>query len=136
MPHPDKYAVGLLALGMAALGLLLALTALVIVCRHAHRVLPLRRSRTTYWLGMVVLLPLALAVCLLTPRGIGDVAVIASFGWEAFREGLRVVNRHGQLSDGRYLDVFWAAAFGACWFPIWFLFAIPVVAWHRHFNSR
>src|SRR5260370_41979023 len=112
MAHPDKYVVGLLGLGMAALGVLIALAVLVMVCLNAHRVLPRRRFRTTYWIGMAVLAPLALAACLLTPRVVGDVAVIASFGWDAYAEGLRVVNKHGQLSDGRYLSVFWAAAFG------------------------
>ena len=136
MAHPDKSVVGLLGLGMAALGVLIALAVLVLVGLNAHRVLPRHRSRTTYWIGLAVLAPLALAACLLTPRVVGDVAVIASFGWDAYAEGLRVINKHGQLSDGRYLGVFWAAAVGAWWFPIWFLFAIPVVAWHCHFNPR
>src|SRR5262249_56989512 len=94
------------------------LAVIVSVCRSAHPVWPARRSRTTYRIGMVVLVPLMLAGCILVPRFIGDVAVIASYGWEAHAEGLRVVDRHGQLSDGRYLGVFWAAAFGAGWFPI------------------
>ncbi len=136
MAPPDNDLVGLLGLAMAALGVPAALVVLVLVCRHAGRVLPRRRSRTTYWLGMAVLVPLALAACLLTPRALGDGAVIASFGWDAYAEGLRVVNKHGQLSDGRYLGVFWAAAFGAGWFPLWLLYGIPVAAWHCHFNPR
>jgi hypothetical protein len=134
MSHPDKWAVGPLGLGLAALGLLLDLVVLVLVCRNAYRVLPLRRSRPTYWIGMAVLVPAFLAAALLTPMVVGRVAVIASFGWEADAEGLRVVNKHGQLSDGRFLGVFWAAAFGAGWFPIWGLLTIPVVAWYTHFN--
>jgi hypothetical protein len=136
MSHPDKFVVGTLGLGMAALGLLIAFVALVIVCLNAHRVLPRSRSRRTYWIGMAVLIPLALAACLLTPRFIGNVAVIASFGWDAYADGLRVVNKHGQLSDGRYLGLFWAAAFGSWWFPACFLLSIPVVAWHFHFNPK
>ena len=79
MSHPDKYVVGLLGLGMAAVGLLLAFVVLI-VAAHAHRLLPGRRSRTTYWLGMALLGPLAIAACLVTPKVIADVAVIASFG--------------------------------------------------------
>ena len=136
MAHPDKSVVGLLGLGMAAFGTLIGLVVLVIVCLNAHRVLPRRRSRMTYWIGMAVLVPVAVAACLLTPKILGDAAVIASFGWDAYAEGLRVINKHGQLSDGRYLGVFWAAVFGAGWFPIWFLTAVPVVAWHCHLNPR
>jgi hypothetical protein len=134
MSHPDKWAVGPLGLGMAALGLLIDLAVLVLVMRNAYRVLPLRRSRRTYWIGMALLVPLFLAAALITPKVIGAIAVIASLGWDAYAEGLRVINKHGQLSDGRFLGIFWAAVFGAGWFPIWGLFTIPVVAWHCHFN--
>src|SRR5262245_48060006 len=134
MPHPEKYFVGLLGLGMAAVGLLLALVVLAIVAVHADLLLPRRRGRTTSWLGMALLVPLALVACLVTPKVIADAGVIASFGWDAYAEGLRVVNKHGQLSDGRYLNVFWAAARGGWLLPIWFLLGLPVVAWHRHFH--
>lgn len=135
MSHPENFAVGMLGLTMAAIGLLGDLVVLVWVCNNAYRVLPLRRTRPTYWLGMVLLVPLCLTTGpFVGPKFIGDAGVIASFGWDAYAEGLRVVNKHGQLSDGRFLGVFWAAAFGAGWFPLWGLFMIPAVAWHCHFN--
>src|SRR4051812_11263024 len=110
MSHPDKYLVGLLSLGMAAVGMLTIAGLALVACAKAHWVLPRNRSRTTYWVGMVVLAPLWLATFPLSPKVMGAVAVIASFGWDAYADGLRVAGKHGQLSDGRFLSVFWAAA--------------------------
>ena len=134
MSHPDKYAVGLLGLGMAALALLMGLGIAVFVCCNTHRFLPLRRSRTTYWIGMALMVPPWLATFPLAPKAMQALAVIASFGWDAYADGLRVISKHGQLSDGRFLGVFWAAAMGVGCVVLDFSWVIPVTAWHCHFN--
>jgi hypothetical protein len=136
MSHPDKYAVGLLGFGMMAVAFLGILALAVVACANAHRVLPGRRSRTTYWVGMAVMGPLALATFPLAPKAMQALAVIASFGWDAYAEGLRVVSKHGQLSDGRFLSVFWSAAVGVGCIALDFFWAIPITAWHCHFNPR
>jgi hypothetical protein len=134
MSHPGKYVVGPLGLGMTALGMLIVLGVLAVVALNAYRVLPLRRSRRTYWIGMTLLGPLTLAGILLSPQAVQALAVIASFGWDAYAEGLRVINKHGQLSDGRYLGVFWAAAMGGWVMPMAFMMCLPLTAWYMHYN--
>jgi hypothetical protein len=135
MSHPDKYVVGPLGLGMAALGVVLAFGVLAILALNSHRFLPLRRSRTTFWLGMAVLVPLACAgLPIFTSQAVQHLAVIASDGWDTYADGLRVINKHGQLSDGRFLSVFWAAAMGGGAFVISLFCVIPATVWYLHFN--
>src|SRR4051794_5174083 len=105
MSHPDKYAVGLLGLGMLFLALVIGLAVYVVAILNAHRVLPRRRSRLIFWLGMAVMAPLPLVSFPLAPELMHALAVIGSFGREAYDNGLRVVSKHGELSDGRFLSV-------------------------------
>jgi hypothetical protein len=134
MSHPDKYAVGLVAIGMGFVALILLITFSIIAFLNAYRVLPLRRSRTVFWIGMIVIVPAWLATFLVAPKFVHALAVVAEFGWDAYAEGLRVVNKHGLLSDGRFLSVFWAAASGVLILVLDFVWAIPVTAWYCHFN--
>jgi hypothetical protein len=136
MSHPDKYGVGLLGLGMGAAAFLIGLTVLVIALLYAHRVLPRSRSRLLYWSGIAVMVPIALATFPLAPKVMQALAVIASFGWDAYDGGLRVVGKHGQLSDGRFLSVFWTAATGVGCLVLDFFWFIPITVWYCHFNPR
>jgi hypothetical protein len=135
MTHPDTYAVGLLGLGMAALSVVLGFGVLAILQLNSHRFLPLRRSRTTYWVGMAVLVPVAFVGSPpVSSLAVQHLAVIASYGWDAYADGLRVINKHGELSDGRYLSVFWAAAMGGGMVSLTVASVIPVTVWYLHFN--
>jgi hypothetical protein len=136
MSHPDKYAVGLLGFGMMVVAFMSIFALAVIACMNAQRVVPQRRSRTTYWIGMTLMVPLALATFPLAPRAMQALAVITSFSWDAYAEGLRVVNKHGQLSDGRFLSVFWSAAMGVGCIVLDFFWVIPIGAWHCRFHPR
>lgn len=136
MSHPDKYAVGLLSLGMMFLSLVIGIVVLVVAFLHAHRVLPRRRSRLVFWLGMAVMVPLPLISFPLAPELMHALAVIGSFGWEAYENGLRVVSKHGELSDGRFLSVFWSAAMGIGILVLDFCWLIPITVWYCHFNPR
>ncbi len=134
MSHPDHYAVGLLGLGLGAVAFLGIFALTLLACHYAERVLPQRRSRTTYWLGMAVLALLCIATFPLAPKVMRAAAVIASFGWDAYAGGLRVVSKHGQLADGRFLGVFWTAAMGVGCLVLDFWWVIPATAWYVHFN--
>jgi hypothetical protein len=135
MSPPDSYVVGLLGLGMAALGVVLGFGVLAILVLNSHRFLPLRRSRATYWAGMAVLVPVAfVALPPVSAQVVQHLAVIASNGWDAYADGLRVINKHGELSNGRYLGVFWSAAMGGGMVSLIVASVIPVTVWYLHFN--
>lgn len=134
MTHPEPYAVGMLSLAMAAVGGLTAVALTVVAVLKSHRFLPAPRSRTIYWVGLALTLALPFAALLVTGKAMGDLAVIASFGWDAYAGGLRVVNKHGLLSDGRYLPVFWQAASGAGTVVILMFSLTPVTVWLLHFH--
>ena len=136
MGHPDHYAVGLLSFGMMVVAFVGGFVLTLLACAKAHRVLPARRRRATYWIGMALLASLCLATFPLAPKLMRALAVIASFGWDAYAGGLRVVNKHGLLSDGRFLSVFWAAATGVGCLVLDFFWVIPIAAWYCHFNPR
>jgi hypothetical protein len=136
MGHPDDVAVGLLGLAMGAVAFLGILALTVIACANAHRLLPARRSRAVYWIGMAVMVPLCLMTFPFAPRVMRAVAVVGEFGWDAYAGGLRVVDKHGVLSDGRFLSVFWTATMGVGCIVLDFWWVIPITAWHCHFNPR
>ena len=136
MRHPDSYLVGPLGLAMCGLAMLFTSRFAIALGFHAHRFLPTGRSRTTYWTGMVLMFPLAVTAFILSPTVFKALAVIASFGWNAYDGGLRVVNKHGQLSDGGYLNVFWAAVHGVGPVVVMMLGVVPVVVWYMHFHPR
>src|SRR5439155_21881406 len=120
---------------MAAVGTLSAFVVLALVAHNSSRFLPPPRSRTTYWVGMAVLVPLAVAgIPLFTSGLVQHLAVISSYGLDAYVGGLHVIDKHGQLSDGRYRSVFWAAAMGGGAFAMSLFAVIPVTAWYLHFN--
>ncbi|MBO0698618.1 MAG: hypothetical protein J2P46_09505, partial [Zavarzinella sp.] len=93
-------------------------------------------SRTLYWAGLLVIVPLGLATMPTAPKVMRAVTVIASFGWDAYAGGLRVVSKHGELSDGRFLSTFWSAATGVGSIVLEFVWVIPVLAWHYRFRPR
>ena len=134
MRHPDSNLVGLLFLAMVAVGALAAIIVCVTLGIKSYRFLPLRRSRTTFWIGMILTSVFALAALLVAGWSMRTLAVIASCGWDAYDGGLRVVNKHGLLSDGRYLGIFWHAATGAGTAMIMFSAIIPAVVWWGHYN--
>jgi hypothetical protein len=134
--HPDKNIVGLVGLGMETVAFLGIFVLAVLASMKAGSGSPRRRSRTTYWIGMCVMVPLALATFPLAPKAMQALAVIASFGWDSYAEGLHVVNKHGLLSDGRFLGIFWSAATGVGCIVLDFFWVIPIAAWHYHFNPR
>jgi hypothetical protein len=136
MGHPDDVAVGLLGLAMAAVAFLGILAFTVIACAKAHRLLPERRSRAVYWIGMAVMVPLCLVTFPIAPLVMQALAVIGEFGWDAYAGGLRVVDKHGLLSDGQFLSVFWTAAMGIGCIVLDFWWVIPITVWHCHFNPR
>jgi hypothetical protein len=134
MTHPDSYLVGMLSLGMVAVGVPTVVVLILILGLNSYRFLPLRRSRSTFWLGLVVLAPLTVPAVPLSAEAVKALAVIASFGWDAYESGLHVVNKRGQLSDGRYLGVFWAAAMGGMTVTLAALWIMPLVVWCLHFS--
>jgi hypothetical protein len=136
MSHPDKFAVGLLSLGMGMIAFFGIFALSVIASMKAGSASTHPRSRTIYWIGMTVMVPLALATFPLAPKVMKALAVIASFGWDAYADGLRVVNKHGLLSDGRFLGVFWSAAMGVGCIILDFIWTIPIAAWHYYFHPR
>ena len=135
MPHPEHATVGLLWFALAAVGTLFALAMGWMFWLNTARFLPSRRSRTAYWAGVaffaLVILP---TVRFTTTEGSKAVAVIASRGWDAYSDGLRVVDKYGQLSDGRYLSGFWTAAIFAMMWTMILLIIFVVVGWHMHFH--
>jgi hypothetical protein len=136
MTHPDSYSVGLLGLAMFAVGVLTVGTLTIVAGLKSHRFLPLYRSRTLFWIGMPFMIAFALATLLVAATAMQALAVIASFGWDAYVDGLRVINKHGELSSGGYLGVFWAAASGAGTVLIMILGVIPVTVWVLHFHRN
>lgn len=125
----------MLGLSMAGVGMLLWLIVIGILSFTAYRFLPLRRSRSTFWLGMTVLVPLACAGMPFFPSyAMQALAVIEMHGWDAYSEGLRVINKHGQLSDGSYISVFWAAAMGGGAFVLSGFCMIPLTTWCMHYH--
>jgi hypothetical protein len=134
MTHPESNVVGLLSLAMAAVGGLTWLVVMFALFLHSHRFLPPRCSRTTYWVGVALTFALALAALLVTGRAMGDLAVIADLGPDAYAGGLRVADKHGLLSNGRRLGVFWQAAQGAGTVVILLFSMLPLTVWVTHFN--
>ena len=132
--HPESFAVGMLSLGMAAVGCVIVVAFTAVAGLNAHRFLPSPRARTVYWVGLVLTLALPFAALLFTGEALGDVAVIASFGRDAYDGGLRVVNKHGLLSDGRFLPAFSQAAAVAGTVVILVLSMAPVAVWVTHFH--
>src|SRR5687768_15923795 len=132
--HPEPYAVGMLSLAMVAVGGLTALAVAAVAVLNSHRFLPPPRSRTIYWVGLALTLALPFAALLVTGAALADLAVIASFGWDAYAGGLRVVNKHGLLSDGRYLPVCWQAAAVGGTVVILMFSLTPVTVWLLHFH--
>jgi len=53
---------------------------------------------------------------------------------KGYTDGVRVVNKHGLLTNGQYLGVFWTAAIGGWILPGMMLLLSPMVAWYVHFN--
>jgi hypothetical protein len=134
MMHPDSFAVGILSVAMAAVGCVIVVAFTGVACLNAHRFVPSPRARTVYWVGLALTLSLTFAALLFTGKALGDLAVIASFGWDAYAGGLRVVNKHGLLSDGRFVPVFWQAASGAGTVVLLMFSMAPVVVWVTHFH--
>ncbi len=125
----------MLGLSMAGVGMLLWLVVIGILSLTAYRFLPLRRSRSTFWLGMAVLVPFAcLGIPFFTSYAVQALAVIDMHGWDAYDQGLRVINKHGQLSDGSYLSVFWSAAMGGGAFVLSGFCVIPLTTWCMHYH--
>jgi hypothetical protein len=133
MTHPEPYAVGMLSLAMAAVGCVIVVALTAVACRNAHRFLPSPRARTVFWVGLALTLPLPFAA-LFTGEALRDLAVIPSFGWDAYAGGLRIVTKHGLLSDGRYLPVFWQAACGAGTVVLLTFSMTPLTVWCLHFH--
>jgi hypothetical protein len=134
MTHPEPYAVGMLSLAMAAVGCVVVVAFTAVACLNAHHFLPSPRARTVYWVGLALTLPLPFAALLFTGEALGNLAVIASFGRDAYDGGLRVVNKHGLLSDGRFLPVFWQAAGGAGTVVLLMFSMTPLTVWCLHFH--
>lgn len=134
MAHPEHAAVGLLTLALVAAGTLLAVAVGMALWLYSDRVFHLRRSRAVYWVGVAVLAPIVVASVPLAAAASKAVAVVGFAGWDAYSNGLRVISKHGQLSDGRYLSVFWAAVLGAVLWTTLVLIAGVASAWHLHFH--
>lgn len=133
MRHPEPYAVGMLTLAMAAVGCVIVVVFTAVACLKAHRFLPSLRARTVYWVGLALTLPLPF-VALFMGEALRNLAVIPSFGWDAYAGGLRIVTKHGLLSDGRYLPVFWQAACGAGTVVLVVFSMTPLMVWCLHFH--
>ena len=134
MTHPDSYLVGPLGLGMVAVGWVAAFVLAIFIGSRIERVRPVRRSRLPCWGGLAVLFPVAAFV--LSSYAFKALAVIASFGQDAYAGGLRVVNEHGQLSDGTFLGVFWAAVIGVGPVLVMIFSTVPLLVWYKHFHRR
>ena len=135
MPHPEHAIVGLLSVALAGVGTLFALAAGWTFWLNTSRILPSQRSRSAYWVGVtffaLVILP---SVGFATIEASKAVPVIASFGWDAYSDGLRVVNKHGLLSDGRYLSAFWTAAIVPMMWTTILVHIFVAMGWHMHFH--
>jgi hypothetical protein len=136
MTHPDSYIVGMLGLAVFAVGAITIMTGAAVTGLQSHRFLPLYRSRTLFWIGMPVLLALPLAILLVAARAMQALAVIASFGWDAYADGVRVINKHGELSSGGHVSAFWAAAIGAGTVLLMLLAVVPLTVWVLHFHRN
>lgn len=136
MTHPDSYIVGMLGLAMFAVGAITIMTATAVVGLRSHRFLPLYRSRILFWIGMPVLVALPLAVLLVAARAMQALAVIESFGWDAYADGVRVISKHGELSSGGHVSAFWAAAMGAGTVLLMLLALVPLTVWVLHFHRN
>ena len=134
MRHPEYATVGLLSLALAAVGTLSALALGMVFWRNTARLLPSRRSSIAYWVGVAFFASVVLPAAPLTIEASKAVAVIASFGWDAHSDGLRVVNKDGLLSDGRYLSAFWTAAIVPMVWTTILLIVFLAAGWHMHFH--
>ena len=135
MTHADKYGVGLLSMGLMVAGVLIVMILLTVLILTRHRFMPRTRSQTVYWIGAAIMWPLMIAALPLASFASWHLVVIADFGWDAYAHGLRLVNKHGLLNDGRFLSTFWAAAWGAGLITFYVLTVIPFTLWHLHFRS-
>ena len=88
MTHPEANAVGVLSVALAAVGCVIVAAFAAVACRNAHRFLPSPRARTVYWVGLALTLPLPF-VALFMGEALRNLAVIPSFGWDAYAGGLR-----------------------------------------------
>jgi hypothetical protein len=134
MTHPDKYSVGLLSMGLMVVGFVCVIVLFVVLILNSHRFMPRTRSQTVYWIGTAVMWPLMIAAWPLASFAAWHLVVIADCGWEAYADGLRLVNKHGLLSNGRFLSTFWAAAYGPAIMTFDLLTVIPFTLWHAHFR--
>lgn len=132
--HPDKYGVGMLSMGLAVICFLFVIVLLSLLILTRHRFMPRTRSQKVFWIGNAVMWPLAIASWPLASWAAWHLVVIADYGWDAYANGLRLVNKHGLLSDGRFLSTFWAAAFGPMIITYDLLTVIPLTLWYAHFR--
>ena len=136
MTHPDSYIVGMFGLAMFGVGAITIMTGAAVAGLQSHRFLPLYRPRILFWIGLPVLLALPLAVLLVAARAMQALAVIASFGWDAYADGVRVINKHGELSSGGHVSAFWAGAIGAGTVLLMLLAVVPLTVWVLHFHRN
>jgi hypothetical protein len=134
MRHPEHATVALLSLSFVAVGTLSAFAVGVVFWCNTARLLPSRRSRTAYWVGVAFFALVVLPAVPFTTEVSKAVAVIASLGWDAHSDGLRVVNKHGLLSDGRYLSSIWTAAIVPMMWTMILLVVFVAAGWHIHFH--
>jgi hypothetical protein len=134
MTHPEDGTVAVLTLAFAAVGTWLALAAGVVLWLNTGRLLPSRRSRAAYWVGVALLAPAILTAVPVAATATKAVGVIASRGWDASAGGLRVVNKHGLLSDGSYLSAVWTAAMAPLIWTAMLLLAVMAAVWHLHYH--
>jgi hypothetical protein len=136
-PNPaDANLTGLVGLFLCGTGLLVALVWLgILSVLPLHSLLPCRDRRVVYWLGMLFFAPVLVFSVPCVATALQALAVIATLGWEDYAGGVRVVDKHGLLTNGQYLGVFWTAAIGGWMLPGMILLLSPMVAWYVHFHS-
>jgi hypothetical protein len=120
-----------LALGIASLLAVLWVLTVTIPTKRAHwRRIP----RLLYLLGMVLTI---LLTCLAVTRAFGVmqyVGISLAYGLDAYADGLRLVDKHGNLNDGRVLPDVWRVVLytGVYILQIWS--TLPIVVFYSLFS--
>jgi hypothetical protein len=88
---------------------------------------PVRCSRATRYAVCGALLLVAIpffAWC--TSQGSRALIIVLAYGYDDYVAGLWIVNKHGDLTDGRALSEFWMGVWGALMFMSLAVSALPL----------
>ena len=137
MTHPEAYFID--AYSMPVLfGGLFVMCLCFLIYRSVANLIASRLAETTkkfissdearFVIGICLLVP-SVVIYFAMPYLLTTTAIISTYGWDGYRNGIETVNRFGLLSNGDFLPVYWQIARGSLETPLQYLVAIPFIDW-------